>query len=258
MRPSALFVLLSVFTSLVGASNAAKGDQTVAIYYAYSLEWLAKNKDPRYVPAFAKSCHEDKDCSTLAKFLETNMGEKPFKKIKNLAMFRSGGLFDTNNPGDEAAKPFFGTKISGAFNNEKIYGKGTKVQESFGEMATRISNVVHRARTSLDGQGQDILDKISHHFKKVIEIRRSESSLDEVAEVERVHGIKIQSMADNPKEIDWLATYKANPNLAKDEELVGAIIKTFNNWENDIKKPHMAAIQAAVDLVNRLDAPLSC
>ncbi|THX45984.1 hypothetical protein D6D06_10272 [Aureobasidium pullulans] len=258
MRPSALFVLLSVFTCLVGASKAAKGDQTVAIYYAYSLEWLAKNKNPRYVPAFAKLCHENEDCSTFAKFLETNMRDKPFKKARKTGILRIGGPLDTSNPGDEAAKAFSESILSGSFDNEKMYGIGTPVQEKFGEMATRISDIVHRARISLDGQGQDIVDKIAHHFENVVKIRQSEISPDKVAEVERTHGIKVQLMAENPNEIDWLATYKANPNLARDEGTQGKVIETMNNWEKLVKEPHEAAIQAAIDLVNRLDAPLSC
>ncbi|CAD0097297.1 unnamed protein product [Aureobasidium mustum] len=251
MRPSALVVLFSVFTSLVGASIAAKGDQTVAIYYAYSLEWLAKNKNPRYVPAFAKLCHEDHDCSTFAKFLETNMRGKPLQKAKNTLILRTGGPLDTNNPGDEAAKAYSESILSGAFDNEKMYGPETPVQEKFGVMATRISDIVHRARISLNGQGQDTIDKIAHHFEKVL-------SPDKVAQVERAHGIKVQLMADNPNEIDWLATYKANPNLARDEKTQGKVIETLNNFEKDVKQPHEAAIQAGIDLVKRLDAPLSC
>ncbi|KAK6004281.1 hypothetical protein QM012_009131 [Aureobasidium pullulans] len=257
MRPSALFVLLSVFTSLVGASKAAKGHQTVAIYYAYSLEWLAKSKDPRYVPAFAKLCYKDNDCSTFAKFMETNMRPTPLKKARRSGILNTGGPLDTNNPGDEAANAFSDSVLSGAFDNEKIYGPGTPVQETFGKMASRIGDIVHRARISLDGQGQDIIDKIAYHFEQVVGIRKSELSPDKIAEVERTHHIRVQLMADNPNEIDWVATYEANPGLAKDQATQDKVIETFNTWEEKIKAPHEAAIQAATDLVNRLDSPFS-
>lgn len=259
MRPSVLFVLLSVFTSLVSASKAAKGYQTVAIYYAYSLEWLAQDKNPAYVPALAKPCYGEGDCSTFASFLKANMKEKPYNRAEKTGIFKSGGPFDTNNPGDEAAKAFSNSVLSGFFDNGKMYGPGVPNQEKFSVMAARISDNVDRPRASLGSEGQDIVDKIAHHFEEVVKVRQAELSPNKVADIKKNNpDYDFKTMADNPIEIDWDATLKANPSLQlKDNETkLLKLIKSYNDFDGITQPVHVAAIETATSLVYRLRSPL--
>lgn len=260
MKYSALLILLSIFTSLVTASNGAKGYQTVAHYYAYSLEWLAHSKDTNYVATLAAPCR-DGDCSTFAKFLKANMKPKALKAAGKTGMLNPGGPFDINNPDDETARKYNTySALTGNFDNEKMYGAGTPDQESFSEMAKRIGDTVNRARVSLGGEGQDIVDKIAHLFEEVVTVRKAELSPDKLTDIKNNNkDIVFKMMANNSNEIDWLATLASNPSLQeKNGARMTKLRKSFDDFDKKTYPSHAGAIRAATDLVNRLRAPPFC
>lgn len=254
MRPSSVVVLLSILTGLVAASKGAKGYETVGLYYAFSLEWLAHNKDPTYVRTLAAGCYGSGDCSTLAKFLETNLDDAQKKKAKGI--LRSGGPLDTNNPGDEAAEEFNKSKLSGSFDKTKMYGQGVEVPD-YSSMIRKISDAVDRAGSLLGSEGQDKIDKIAHVFEEVVKARRAELSTNKVEDViKNNREINFKTMADNPNEIDWKATIEASPKFGdKSEATREKVIKRYNLFDGQIRPVHEAAIHAATDLVNRLRSP---
>ncbi|KAG9603069.1 hypothetical protein KCU77_g399, partial [Aureobasidium melanogenum] len=259
MRPSPLFFLLSVFTSLVSASKGSKGYQTVGIYYAYKLEWLAQNKDPTYVHALAASCYGKSDCSTFAGFLKAILKDDEYDNAQETGIFDSDGPFNTDNPGDEAAKAYnLNSGLSGQYDNKKIFGDGVKITK-YSEMVMRVADAADRARISLGSAGQDTVNKIAHHFEEVVKARKAELSPDKVTDIIKnnpKYNFKIK--ADSPNEIDWDATYKANPDLLKDDPTKRRLLKSYNNFDRKILPTHEAAIKAATSFVNQLMSPPSC
>ncbi|KAI5195586.1 hypothetical protein AUEXF2481DRAFT_92998 [Aureobasidium subglaciale EXF-2481] len=257
MRPSTLFVLLSILNSLVGASKGAKGYQTVGIYYAYSLEWLAKNKDPTYVHTLAAPCYKGKDCSTFAKFLQAVVTGIQLERAKQDGILNSGGPFDNNNPGDEAAKAFNqNSALTGQFDNEKMYGdKSTTVP--FSSMAEKVADATDRARISLGSEGQDIVDKIAYYFEEVVKVRKIELSPDKVTDIKKSNpNIDFRTkVVDDLIEIDWEATYQANPDLKEGQRTARDLVKKYQKFEPETKPAHLAVIDIATSLVNRLRSP---
>lgn len=254
MRPSSVFVLLSILTSFVGASKGAKGYETVGFYYAYSLERLAHNKDPTYVRTLAAGCYGTGDCSTFARFLETVLEDAQKKKAKGI--LKSGGPLDTNNPGDEAAEAFNKSTLSGSFDEIKMYGKEVAVPD-YSSKVKKISDAVDRAGSLLGSEGQDIIDKIAHDFEEVVKARNAELSDDKITDIKKNNPKMIfVTMANNPKEIDWEATIEANPNFAKKSETTrNKFIERYNLFDGLTRPVHVAAIDAATNLVNRLRSP---
>lgn len=70
----------------------------------------------------------------------------------------SGGPFDNNKPGEEAAEISNINPVPGR--QLMMYGDGDKI-EDYPDMIMRVSIAVNRARISLDSQGQDLVDKIA-------------------------------------------------------------------------------------------------
>lgn len=259
MRPSVLFVLLSVFTGLIDASKGAKGYQTVGIYHAYSLEWLARHKDPSYEPALAASCYKSADCSTFAKFLKAILQDLEYERAEKTGIFESGGPFDNNNPGEEAAKAYnTNSGLSGQYNNQKMFGSEVKISK-YSEMVMRVADAVDRARISLGSAGQDTVDKIAQQFSNVVRARRDELSPDKVADtIKNNPNYIFKTKADSPNEIDWEATLRANPDLKADEKKQKRLIKSYDSFDGKTLPTHVAAIEAATSFVNRLGSPPSC
>jgi hypothetical protein len=255
MRPSALLVLLSLFTSLVSASNNAKGHQTVALYYAYSLEWLAHNNNPTYAITLASGCRSG-DCSTFAKFIAANLKPKALRRATNSGIFKPGGPFDTNNPGDEVARAYSNSALTGDWDNKLMYGPGTVDSAKFGVLITKIGDSVDRARIALGSQGQDVVDKIAHHYEEVVDIRRAELSADKLEDVEKNHpDVDFRTMVDNPREVDWEATLEANPDLKNNPKKRKDVLQTYDSFDSKTEPTHTAAIKAANALVTQLQSP---